>query len=66
MHLLEVQRQALGQSVGTVLGGCRKEKARQVAQEDTHGSESACTAERVHRLKGQKMNSSEEGKRKEI
>lgn len=38
MHLSKVPRQTLGQPVCAVVGACRKEKVRQVLQEDTHGS----------------------------
>lgn len=38
MRLLQVQRQALGQAVCAVVGGCRREKVREVLREDTHGS----------------------------
>ena len=63
MHLLKVQRQALGRPVCTAVGGCRREKVRQVLQKDAHGSESAqqrgCTGSRDRR-----QISSKEGKRK--
>lgn len=56
MHLLRVRRQALGQSGCAVVGRCRRQKVRQDLPEDTHGLEPACRAERVHRVKGQKLN----------